>query len=336
MNMKKIKFLLPILCALICLSFTVSAHSGRTDDEGGHHSGSGYHYHHGYPAHDHENGECPYDFHNNEKENYNSGNSSSDDEDEEEYTTEEHTTSTIKYDNEEIKNEISWFEIIFSSLLATTASSFLIIPLTTILLEAINGKLFKYSDDYTTPTGFALFISLWVCIALCLLQKTAIGITLLFALLIVIFIVWCIVSKISNDKGYQKHLEEERIKREKYEAERRKLLKYENKTKTEIFNMLFETNINITFNDKNLPIPHKKQGKFGEYTIYFSPSGKKIHYKKGCCNAICPEFRFKWHGSECSKCVHYKPKLPITAQQYYEYIKIIESLQKYNINIKEN
>ena len=100
--------------------------------------------------------------------------------------------------------------------------------------------------------------------------------------------------------------------------------------------MLFETNINIAFDDKNLPIPHKKQGEFGEYTIYFSPSGKKIHYKKGCCNAICPEFRFNWHGSECSKCVHYKPKLPITAQQYYEYIKIIESLQKYNINIKGN
>lgn len=46
---------------------TVSAHSGRTDANGGHHdyknkSGLGsYHYHHGYPAHLHENGICPYD-----------------------------------------------------------------------------------------------------------------------------------------------------------------------------------------------------------------------------------------------------------------------------------
>lgn len=45
----------------------VSAHSGRTDASGGHHdyknkSGLGsYHYHHGYPAHLHENGICPYD-----------------------------------------------------------------------------------------------------------------------------------------------------------------------------------------------------------------------------------------------------------------------------------
>ncbi len=65
-------------CGLACaLSFTAlcgpdttltaSAHSGRTDANGGHHdyknkSGLGsYHYHHGYPAHLHEGGICPYD-----------------------------------------------------------------------------------------------------------------------------------------------------------------------------------------------------------------------------------------------------------------------------------
>ena len=43
------------------------AHSGRTDSQGGHHdnknkSGLGsYHYHHGYEAHLHPNGVCPYD-----------------------------------------------------------------------------------------------------------------------------------------------------------------------------------------------------------------------------------------------------------------------------------
>lgn len=45
---------------------TVEAHSGRTDMFGGHHdyknkSGLGYyHYHHGYPAHLHKDGICPY------------------------------------------------------------------------------------------------------------------------------------------------------------------------------------------------------------------------------------------------------------------------------------
>lgn len=51
-------FLLLVLCMILPLS--VSAHSGRTDANGGHRSDSGYHYHHGYPAHQHTNGQCPY------------------------------------------------------------------------------------------------------------------------------------------------------------------------------------------------------------------------------------------------------------------------------------
>ena len=47
----------------------VFAHPGKTDSDGGHfdRSTGEYHYHHGYPAHQHENGTCPYDFKNNEK-----------------------------------------------------------------------------------------------------------------------------------------------------------------------------------------------------------------------------------------------------------------------------
>lgn len=39
-----------------------SAHSGRTDSNGGHydHSTGEYHYHHGHPAHQHTGGRCPY------------------------------------------------------------------------------------------------------------------------------------------------------------------------------------------------------------------------------------------------------------------------------------
>lgn len=51
---------------IILLSCNAYAHPGKTDSNGGHHdynnvSGLGdYHYHHGHPAHLHENGECPY------------------------------------------------------------------------------------------------------------------------------------------------------------------------------------------------------------------------------------------------------------------------------------
>ena len=53
-----------ILLLIVLLSMPVCfAHSGGTDSKGGHynHSTGKYHYHHGYPAHQHENGVCPYE-----------------------------------------------------------------------------------------------------------------------------------------------------------------------------------------------------------------------------------------------------------------------------------
>ena len=64
--MKKITRILTVLLACMLISSTAFAHSGRTDSAGGHHdyknvSGLGsYHYHHGYSAHLHPNGVCPY------------------------------------------------------------------------------------------------------------------------------------------------------------------------------------------------------------------------------------------------------------------------------------
>jgi hypothetical protein len=48
----------------LILSFCALAHPGRTDSKGGHTDSSTgeYHYHHGYSAHQHTNGVCPYDF----------------------------------------------------------------------------------------------------------------------------------------------------------------------------------------------------------------------------------------------------------------------------------
>lgn len=55
-----------ILLVLLALSLFVpfcAAHRGRTDENGGHaEAATGeYHYHHGFPAHDHPNGICPYE-----------------------------------------------------------------------------------------------------------------------------------------------------------------------------------------------------------------------------------------------------------------------------------
>lgn len=51
-----------IIVAVILLSVVSFAHPGRTDSKGGHHDGISYHYHHGYPPHQHTNGLCPYNF----------------------------------------------------------------------------------------------------------------------------------------------------------------------------------------------------------------------------------------------------------------------------------
>ena len=66
-----------IVCALLCLTIMVEAHSGRTDGAGGHNDNinGGYHYHHGEPAHQHKNGVCPYDYNDNVEHDYQTGES---------------------------------------------------------------------------------------------------------------------------------------------------------------------------------------------------------------------------------------------------------------------
>lgn len=68
--MKRIVLMLLPLLLFTSLTVSASAHSGRTDYKGGHtdHSTGEYHYHHGYPAHEHTDldgdgiPDCPYDF----------------------------------------------------------------------------------------------------------------------------------------------------------------------------------------------------------------------------------------------------------------------------------
>ncbi|MFQ9130719.1 MAG: KTSC domain-containing protein [Oscillospiraceae bacterium] len=69
------RYLIPIFACILLLSCcTVAlAHPGDTDANGGHydHSTGEYHYHHGYPVHQHTDGKCPYDF--DDRTNWNSG-----------------------------------------------------------------------------------------------------------------------------------------------------------------------------------------------------------------------------------------------------------------------
>lgn len=94
-----------LLTCLIFSSISVFAHPGKTDGRGGHYDrqNGGYHYHHGYSAHKHEdmNGDgvldCPYDFI--DKTDHSSGNSSS-----------------SKYENDSTKTENNKYYNLFSKL----------------------------------------------------------------------------------------------------------------------------------------------------------------------------------------------------------------------------
>lgn len=61
---KKLSSVVLCFCFFTLLSFVIFAHSGNTDENGGHYDSISdeYHYHHGFPAHQHIDGECPYDF----------------------------------------------------------------------------------------------------------------------------------------------------------------------------------------------------------------------------------------------------------------------------------
>lgn len=66
--MRKIVMLIMVVMVLF-IPVIALAHGGRTDSAGGHtDSDTGeYHYHHGHSAHQHPNGECPYDYNNQTK-----------------------------------------------------------------------------------------------------------------------------------------------------------------------------------------------------------------------------------------------------------------------------
>ena len=57
------RFLALFLCFLLLVPVVAFAHPGNTDSRGGHfdRDTGEYHFHHGYPAHQHRNGQCPYD-----------------------------------------------------------------------------------------------------------------------------------------------------------------------------------------------------------------------------------------------------------------------------------
>lgn len=149
-----------ILCMLF-FSLIASAHSGKTDSNGGHYDSSTgeYHYHHGYPAHQHYDIDgdgiidCPYKF--NDKTNHNGSN------------------NKPSNNNSGSKNKLTVgivFKIIGISLLALLLSSAFVIPLAyTLLNELISvlyKKLFKAELKDSTSSYISIGIVVIVVVAI--------------------------------------------------------------------------------------------------------------------------------------------------------------------------
>lgn len=106
------KLIAIILFACLLFPTTVFAHSGRTDSQGGHYDRSTgeYHFHHGYSAHQHPNGVCPYDFHDaTEHKNSSTSNSSSSNKESYNIIKEE---NKISEDKSQKEDNTSWIIIV--------------------------------------------------------------------------------------------------------------------------------------------------------------------------------------------------------------------------------
>lgn len=173
--MKRFFALVCLVLIVFSLAVVAFAHPGGTDGNGGHYVGNSgkYHYHHGYPAHQHEDGECPYDFDDNTNDvitkEYFEPTYATKQETEQE--TEEETQSNITKESS-FFNKIKhiWQKInigLFSLFLSCCGSIFLLqflIPLIIFLYEKIFRK--TASKQITDKLGCSLTpiftILLWI------------------------------------------------------------------------------------------------------------------------------------------------------------------------------
>lgn len=158
-SMKKHIALLLSLVLLLSFPLSAFAHSGRTDGKGGHHdrTAGGYHYHHGYPAHQHTNGICPYAY--DDQTDHSSHSSSS-----------KATQSTSHSGNTTSKDDSTPMWLTITSAIAIGLFSAL--PLGTLLSRAwfAIANLLKI-DESLLPDGFPFIIAFIISasLAVCLI-----------------------------------------------------------------------------------------------------------------------------------------------------------------------
>lgn len=316
----------------LCFCITATAHSGRTDSKGGHNDNinGGYHYHHGYPAHQHINGECPYETENIQSEDtesssggYNQWVESIKDES----ATDNHINGEYQYETESIQSE----EIKFGSttqekgdLIDYLIGIIFIFPfaliLQVIILLILLRKYFSLIDVFDNSFLIKTSVSsIIICIQLAIILDYFSSNPLSWFTLLIpvaVFQAIIIIPLIKRIKYYKS---------------------FAGFTLTQIFNKVNNTNLCLEFDENLLPIGQDDSlGVYGEYTCYVSASGKRRHYKYNCCNATSEKNLFSSLSySDCSKCKKHKPELLISEEQYIDFSNVVKDLKLINIHIKE-
>lgn len=128
MKNKNILTAISLVVIITTLSIGVHGHGGKTDGSGGHYDRSTgeYHFHHGYSAHQHTNGECPYDF--DDRTDHSSGSHSSE-------KTQTNNQKTNKPKSNVVEDVFLWF--------------FISIPIVFISFFVCGGILSSFTDNDT-------------------------------------------------------------------------------------------------------------------------------------------------------------------------------------------
>lgn len=313
MNSKKIKiaFVFAFILLLVINSFSLLAyaHPGKTDEFGGHFDGETgeYHYHHGYEAHQHPNGICPYDYNDNAE--HSGGSPSS--EITSEYTTKKHQSTTEhnirpKSNNTDSLTEQSTgdnvFPIVFFSMLLGLLLVFSLIGVFHTIRENIRRKRALHYSSILKPQ----------------------------------------LEKIKKDETALLHKQYNHLNmqlnsfiKRKYNLDRLNYIKlFSEHTIEELCGT--PKGIKI-INDKI--IDEMSDEVYGRYTAYKTSNGKAIHFKKGCSGSNIPINLLSFNYSDkrkkpCKIC--YSPKKANLMKQYPEwylkYIEIVQIRKKYNID----
>ncbi len=140
LNKALVFFILSVLLSIICY-----AHGGKTDANGGHYNSSTgeYHYHHGYPAHQHPGGICPYSY--DDKTDHLNGRSYSDDSNKSNNNYSDFNSSVNNFkDSERIKNSQDNRKTVSEQKKDKSIAYFVLLL---IIIAIVYGQFYVYIED---------------------------------------------------------------------------------------------------------------------------------------------------------------------------------------------